>query len=345
MIGQGAKDLLSPPIAVGCFPKNGCCVPLLPGLAPLVDALAAGGPAPVSQTVAQARARADEMADRTFRDPAHDVPPVWSEKDAFVPVPGYDIAVRIYRPRPGRLPLHLYFHGGGFWLGTLDQSDASCRRTASDSDRVVLSLAYRLAPEHKFPVPVEDCYAALCWAVDHAAELDIDPSGLTVGGASAGGALAAAAALMARDRQRPAIRFQLLEIPVTDLTMSQPSISENAHGPVLTRTAVAQYVGFYLADAKDATHPYASPLLAPDLTGLPPALITTAEFDPLRDEGEAFARRLSEAGVPVRLVRWDGHFHGSFTMSKLIPDEAAAYRTATAAALREAVPADVSPTS
>lgn len=244
MIGQGAKDLLSSRIELGRLRKNGCCVPLLPSLAPLVDAIAASGPPSAAQTVAQARARADEMADRTFRDLAHDVPPVWSEKDAFVTVPGYDVAVRIYRPRAGLLPFHVYFHGGGFWLGTLDQSDASCRRTATDTDRVVLSVAYRLAPEHQFPVPVEDCYAPVC-----------------------------------------------------------------------------------IAAAR------------PDLTGLPPALITTAEFDPLRDEGEAFARRLSEAGVPVRLVRWDGHFHGSFTMSKLIPDEAAAYRRVTAAALREAVPA------
>jgi acetyl esterase len=340
MIGEGAKDLLR---THRFARKDGCCVPLLPGLAPLVDAIAASPPQPAAATVAEARARADEMAARTFRDLAHDVAPVWSEKDAFVPVPGYDLAIRIYRPRPGRLPLHVYFHGGGFWLGSLDQSDASCRRTATESDRVVLSVAYRLAPEHKFPVPVEDCYAALCWAAGHAIELDVDVDRLTVGGASAGGALAAAVALMARDRHGPAIRFQLLEIPVTDLTMSQPSIAENANGPVLTRTAVAQYVGFYLADPADATHPYASPLLAPDLSGLPPALITTAEFDPLRDEGEAFAQRLIDAGVQVRLMRWDGHFHGSFTMSKLIPAEAAAYTQATCAALRDAVPADNSP--
>jgi acetyl esterase len=210
---------------------------------------------------------------------------------------------------------------------------------------VVVSVAYRLAPEHKFPVQVEDCYAALCWAAEHAGELNVDAGRLTVGGASAGGALAAAVALMTRDRQGPAIRFQLLEIPVTDLTMSQPSIAENANGPVLTRAAVAQYIGFYLADEGDATHPYASPLLAPDLTRLPPALITTAEFDPLRDEGEAFARRLTEAGVGARLMRWDGHFHGSFTMSKLIPDEAAAYSRVIATALREAAPANNSSTS
>ncbi len=320
--------------------RNGSRVPLLPGLAPLVAAIAASAPPPAATTVAEARARADEMADRTFRDLAQDVAPVWSEHDALVPADGYDVPVRIYRPRPGRLPIHVYFHGGGFWLGTLDQSDTSCRRLATGSDRVVLSVGYRLAPENKFPVPVEDCYAALCWAAEHAADLDVDGDRMTIGGASAGGALAAAVALMARDRRGPSIRFQLLEIPVTDLTMSQPSIEENASGPVLTRGAVAQYVGYYLADEGDATHPYASPLHAPDLTGLPPTLITTAEFDPLRDEGEAFGRRLADAGVAVRVTRWDGHFHGSFTMSKLIPDEAAAYSQALFTALRDAVPAE-----
>jgi acetyl esterase len=238
------------------------------------------------------------------------------------------------------LALHLYFHGGGFWLGTLDQSDSSCRRLAAASDRVVVSVDYRLAPESKFPVQVEDCYAALCWAVENATVLGIDRDLVSVGGGSAGGALAAAVALMARDRGGPMLRFQLLEIPVTDLTMSQPSIAENAHAPVLTRTGIAQYVSYYLADPKDATHPYASPLLAPDLTGLPPALVTTAEFDPLRDEGEAYARRLEEAGVPVRVIRLEGHFHGSYTMSKLIPDEAEAYSQAIVAALRDAVPSE-----
>ncbi len=318
-------------------------MPLLPGLAPLAEAIAAGSPPPSPATVAEARARADEIADRTFRDLADDVAPVWSEDDAFVPVAGYDIPIRIYRPRPGLLPLHVYFHGGGFWLGTLDQSDASCRQLASGSDRVVLSVGYRLAPEHKFPVPVEDCFAALCWAAEHAPELNVDPDRLTIGGASAGGALAAAVALMARDRQGPSIRFQLLEIPVTDLTMSQPSIEENTDGPVLTRAAVAQYIEYYLADPKDAEHPYASPLHAPDMRGLPSALITTAEFDPLRDEGEAYARRLAEAGVATRVIRWDGHFHGSFTMSKLIPDEAAAYSQAIVSALCEAVPTSPPP--
>ena len=320
-------------------------MPLLPGLVPLVDAMASSAPMPAAdggaKNVAHARARAHEMADRTFRDLAHDVAPVESERDAVVRVPGHEVAVRIYRPRAGVLPVHVYFHGGGFWLGTLDQSDASCRRLAAASDRVVVSVDYRLAPEHKFPVPVEDCYAALLWVAGHAAELGVDAGRLSVGGGSAGGALAAAVCLMARDRGGPAIGFQLLEIPVTDLTMAQPSIEENAHAPVLTRAAVSTYVSYYLADPNDATHPYASPLHAPDLTGLPPALVTTAEYDPLRDEGEAYARRLKEAGVPVSLLRLDGHFHGSFTMSKLIPDEAAAYSHAIVTALRDALPADI----
>jgi acetyl esterase len=321
--------------------KKGYRVPLLSALVPLADAVAAAAPLPPTDSVEEARTRAHAMADRTFRDLADDVSPVWSERDTVIPVDGFEIPVRIYRPRPGLLALHVYFHGGGFWLGTLDQSDASCRRLASESDRVVLSVGYRLAPEHPFPVPVEDCYAALCWAAEHVEDLDVDADRLTIGGASAGGALAAAVALMARDRNGPPIRFQLLEIPVTDLTMSQPSITENANGPVLTRAAVAHYVGLYLADINDATHPYASPLHAPDLTGLPPALITTAEFDPLRDEGEAYGRRLTAAGVAVQHLRCNGHFHGSFTMSKLIPEEAAAYSRAITAALREAVPADL----
>jgi acetyl esterase len=315
-------------------------VPLLAGLVPLVDALAAAPAMPMSGSIAEARVIAHEMADRTFRDLQHEVPPVLLEGDDAAPDSGYAIPLRIYRPRLGQLPVHVYLHGGGFWLGTLDQSDANCRRLARESDRVVVSVDYRLAPEHKFPVPVEDCYAALLWTVEHAADLDVDPLRLTIGGGSAGGGLAAAVALMARDRHGPSIRFQLLEIPVTDLTMSQPSIDENANGPVLTRASIATYVSLYLADDADATNPYASPLLAPDLTGLPPALVTVAEYDPLRDEGEAYARRLAEAGVDVRLVHLDGHFHGSFAMSKLIPQEAQDYSKLLAAALRDAVPAD-----
>jgi acetyl esterase len=254
-----------------------------------------------------------------------------------VPVDGGEIAVRVYEPGgDGPFPCHVYFHGGGFWLGNLEMSDASCRATAVDAGCVVASVDYRLAPEATFPVPAEDCFTALRWVVDHAAELHVDAGRVSVGGASAGGNLAAVVALMARDRGGPDLVLQVLEIPVTDLTMSQESVRSNGVGYLLTTTSIEQYTSYYLADPADATNPYASPLLAPDLTNLPPAVVMTAELDPLRDEGEAYARRLAEAGVPVEATRWDGQFHGSQTMGKLIPDEVAAYHAAIVAALRKA---------
>jgi acetyl esterase len=220
-------------------------------------------------------------------------------------------------------------------LGTLEHSDNGCRAIAADAECVVVSVDYRLAPEAKFPVPTEDCYAALCWVVDNAFELGIDPSRISVGGGSAGGNLSAVVALMARDRGGPPLVLQVLEIPVTDLTMSQPSIDSN-DGYLLTRVGMEQYRDHYLAEPKDATNPYASPLLAKDLGGLPPALVMTAEFDPLRDEGEAYAARLAVAAVEVDAMCWEGQFHGSQSMAKLIPDEAAEYHREVTSALRKA---------
>ncbi len=248
-----------------------------------------------------------------------------------------DITVRIYTPRgDGPFPGHLYLHGGGFWIGRPEHFDAGCRTTADGAGCVVVSVDYRLAPESKFPTAPEDCYAALVWFADHAAELGVDPARISVGGGSAGGNLTAVIALMARDRGGPPLVFQALEIPVTDLTMSQRSIVENGEGYLLTTESIAQCVGYYLADPSDATHPYASPLLADDLSGLPPAIVMTMEFDPLRDEGEAYGRRLREAGVPTTMRRWEGQFHGSSTMSKLMPAEAKEYQDMVNAALRAA---------
>jgi acetyl esterase len=312
-------------------------MPVLPALQSLLDAVNAAPAAPADLSVAQARDNAHAMMAMSFGVTQAEGPPVKEQHDHRVAVEGGEITVRVYVPEgEGPFPGYVYFHGGGFWLGTLESSDDACRAIAVDAGCIVASVDYRLAPEHRWPLPAEDCFTALCWTVDHAADLGIDPTRVAVGGGSAGGNLAAVVALMARDRGGPALVLQVLEIPVTDLTLRQASIDENGAGFLLTRRSIEQYTSYYLADPADAAHPYASPLLADDLSGLPPAIVMTAEFDPLRDEGEAYARRLAEAGVAVEATRWDGQFHGSQAMAKLIPDESAAYQAAIVAALRRA---------
>jgi acetyl esterase len=311
-------------------------MPLDPALVPIIEAVAAQPPADRDLPVEQLRDAAHTMMEAAFIALAADPPEIAGVRDQAVPVADAKITVRIYTPRgEGPFPCHVYFHGGGFWLGTLDSFDNGCREVCAGARCVVVSVDYRLAPEHKFPTAPEDCYAALCWTVAHADDLEIDVSRVSVGGASAGGNLAAVVSMMARDRGGPPLVLQVLEIPVTDLTMSQPSVEENGEGYLLTRTAMTQYRDYYLADPGDAKEPYASPLLAPDLSGLPPAVVMTAEFDPLRDEGEAYAARLAEAGVPVIQRRWDGHIHGSSAMTALVPS-AREWRAAEIAAIRDA---------
>jgi len=263
-------------------------------------------------------------------------PNVANVEDRVVAVDDGEITVRVYTPAgAGPFPCHVYFHGGGFWLGDLDFSDGTCRELCDGAVCVVVSVDYRLAPEHTYPTAPEDSFAALRWTVEHAEELDIDLARVSVGGASAGGNLAAVVALMARDRGGPPLVLQILEIPVTDLTMGQPSIVENGEGYLLTRAAMEAYRGFYLADLADANQAYASPLLADDLRNLPPAVVMTSEMDPLRDEGEAYAARLRDAGVPVTAKRWDGQVHGSSSMTAILPS-ARAFRSEVINALREA---------
>jgi acetyl esterase len=311
-------------------------VPVDPALDPILEAAAKAPPRDASAPIGKLRDAANEMMNRMFLGLAEPAPDVKRVTDRVVPVDGGAIPVRIYTPDvTGPFPAHVYFHGGGFWLGTLDQFDTRCRELCAGADCVVVSVDYRLAPEHKYPTAAEDCYAALCWTVEHAADLDIDVTRVSVGGESAGGNLSAVVALMARDRGAPPIKLQVLEIPVTDLTMSSPSIDENGEGYLLTRDAMQQYRDFYLSDLDHAKQAYASPLLADDLSGLPPALVTTAEFDPLRDEGEAYAARLAEAGVSVTQQRFDGHVHGSSAMTGLVPS-ARDWRDLTIAQLRDA---------
>jgi acetyl esterase/lipase len=221
------------------------------------------------------------------------------------------IAVRAYRPgRVGAtLPLVLLFHGGGWTLGGLDGHDWLASTIAAKARCVVVSVAYRLAPTHRFPAAAEDCYGALLDVVGRAPEWGADPQRLAVVGDSAGGNLAAVVSLMARDRSGPAIAFQGLLYPATDLTASSPSIEENASAPVLTKRDVLAFRDHYLG-GQDPRNPYASPLLADDLSGLPPALVQVAEHDPIRDDGLLYAARLEAAGVPVRTTQYYGMPHG-----------------------------------
>lgn len=232
------------------------------------------------------------------------------------PIPrldGAEMLVRIYRPRgEGPWPVLVYFHGGGFVVGDLDGHDGSCRALTNAVPCVVVSVDYRLAPEHPFPSAPEDASAATRWVAEHAASFGGDPTRIAVGGQSAGGNLAAVVPLMARDRGGPPLVFQLLVYPMADHSFETPSYRENAEGYWLTRERMQWYWGHYLARPEDGAHPYASPLRATDLRGLPPALVLTAEYDPLRDEGEAYAARLREAGVPVAHTRYEGQIHGFF---------------------------------
>jgi acetyl esterase len=290
-------------------------MPLDPQARDLLDQLAAGGTAPLNAlSVAEARAFMESM--RALHGPPTVVPVV---RDLEITGGGGPIPGRLYRPRQqGPLPLLVYFHGGGWVIGSLETHDDLCRDLARAADCAILSVDYRLAPEHRFPAAAEDCFSATTWAAANAERLGIDPARIGVGGDSAGGNLAAVVALMVRDRGGPVLRLQLLVYPVTCGRMDTPSYRDNAEGYLLTRDAMAWFWDHYVPHAADREQPYAAPLRAADLGGLPPALVLTAEYDPLRDEGETYAKRLGEAGVPTTLRRYDGQIHGFFTMGALI---------------------------
>ncbi len=230
-----------------------------------------------------------------------------------IPGPAGEIPVRIYTPQGnGPFPALVFFHGGGWVICNLDTHDGICRSLANGAGCVVVSVDYRLAPEHKFPAAPEDCYAATQWVAQNAAELNVDASHIAIGGDSAGGNLTAVVAQMARDRGGPHLVFQLLIYPATDFRMNTVSIEENATGYFLTKDDMIWFTNHYLNSEEDKTNPLASPLLASDLSGLPPALIITAQYDPLRDEGELYGQKLREAGVPVTISRYEGVIHGFF---------------------------------
>jgi acetyl esterase len=251
-------------------------------------------------------------------------------RDLTIPGPAGAIPARLYLPAPvpqvqvpGKeqaYPLFVLFHGGGWVIGDLDTADNLARFICRHADCTVLSVDYRLAPEHCFPAAVEDAFTAVAWAVEHAAEISADPRRVLVGGDSAGGNLAAVVAQMSRDKGAPRLAGQVLFYASLDAAnLDTPSYKEFGEQSLgLPTRDVEWFLGQYTPDPKDCLDPLVSPLLARDLQGLPPALVVTAEFDVLRDEGEAYARRLQEAGVPVKLMRCNGMIHGFLSLAGLI---------------------------
>jgi acetyl esterase len=244
------------------------------------------------------------------------------ERNLEIPGPADPIPIRHYCRWPDETPrpVLLYLHGGSFALGSLDTHDNVCRALAAAADCTVLSVGYRLAPEHPYPAGVDDAYAALSWAAAESQSLNGDPGRLAVAGDSAGGTLAAAVCLMARDRRGPAIRHQVLVYPATDATtVERESYRLYGEGYMLDTAQVLWAQEQYLPDPRDRFLPYASPLLAPSHAGLPPATMVAAEFDVLRDEGRAYAEALERAGVPVRYECVPGVTHSFFSAQRLLP--------------------------
>ena len=230
------------------------------------------------------------------------------------------VLVRVYQPvGEGPFPVVMMFHGGGWVIGDLTTADGQSREVCRQVEAVVISVDYRLAPEHPFPAAADDCYAATQWAAQNAQRFRGDPGRLALAGDSAGGNLAAVVAQMIRDKGGPAVAFQLLVYPVTDgVNFDRPSYHENGQDYMLTADSMHWFWNHYAPNTEDRRNPYASPLLAENLAGLPSALVMTAEYDPLRDEGEAYAEALAKAGVEVKLIRCDGLIHGFFGQTRTV---------------------------
>lgn len=280
----------------------------------LVNLTAKSGPA---STPAEMRANDENLNKLLGGEPT----PVNRVLNQDIPGPAGTIPVRIYVPENnGPLPVVLFFHGGGWVNGSLSTHDNTSRKIAQYGKVIVIAVDYRRAPEHPFPAPAQDCYAALQWASLHAADFGGDGTRLGVAGDSAGGNLAAVIALMARDRKGPKISAQALIYPATNIaTMETESHKNFATGYLLTGAAMERFRSLYTPNPEDRTKPEASPLLAGDLSGLPPALVITGEFDPLRDEGEAYAARLKKAGVKTTAKRYPGLVHGFISALRVLP--------------------------
>lgn len=275
----------------------------------MFEQLAAAGPAPSVRDLPVADGRNLYRAARAVNLDL----PIHKVSDALLPGPGGDISIRIYQPQgDGPFGILVYFHGGGWVIGDLDTADAVCREIATLAEVIVVSVDYRLAPEHVYPAAVQDSYAALQWVNDNLETLQGNGK-IGVGGESAGGNLAAVVAQQSRDRGGPPIAFQCLLYPVTDAEMSRPSYSENGSGYLLETTTMEWFWDTYCPDLEQRLNADASPLRAKNLADLPPALVVTAEFDPLRDEGNAYAHALQAAGNSATLMCCEGLVHDFFS--------------------------------
>ena len=275
----------------------------------------AGGPDISEQTPEEAR-----VAIAGFAAMQAGAPEPARVEDRTVPGPAGDIPIRVYASEGDNLPVVMYFHGGGWVLGDIESHDGTCKQLLAElGDAVVVSVHYRLAPEDKYPAAADDCYAAAAWVAENGGQIGADGSRMAVCGDSAGGNLSAVVSQMARDKGGPAIAAQVLHVPVTDHNYSYPSYTENAEGMLLTRDSMVWFWDHYLPNAEAGQEAYASPIKAADLSGLAPALIQTAEFDPLRDEGEAYGAAIEAAGGDVTVHRYDGVVHAPFMMFAVIP--------------------------
>ncbi len=307
-------------------------MPLHPQAEAFLQQIAAAG-APPLWTLPPEPARQAFLALQAMGGPPE---PVARVENRLIPGSQASLLVRIYAPESDRaLPVTVYFHGGGFVVGNLDSHDNVCRALANRTPTIVVSVDYRLAPESPFPAAPIDAYDALQWVIARAAELGGDPARVAVAGDSAGANLATVATLMARNRKGRLPAFQLLVYPVTDATQSQPSYEALGEGYFITKDALQWFAGHYITADQDKRHPYLSPLFEKDLTGLPPAHIIVAEYDPLRDEGIAYARRLEADGVKVSVSHYAGMIHGFFMLAGIFDDALRAVDE-SAAALRRA---------
>ncbi len=309
--GKGMAD--EPTLQFRAIPP-GSAIPLHPVIRTMLDAEA---PAPPFEALSASELRSLREP-MMLRRPKRNAP-VGRIENRALPGPAGEIPVRIYHPAGGigPRPIAVYFHGGGWVLGTLDTHDDVCRTLASRSGAVVVSVEYRRAPEHRFPAPLEDCVSAVRWCALCGAEIGGDGGRVAVVGDSAGGNLAAAVTLRFRDEKVPALALQILIYPVTNFDFDTESYREYASGFGLTRGMMRYFWKSYLAGPADGGQAYASPLRAASLSGLPPALILTAQYDVLRDEGEAYAARLARAGVPTRCTRYLELNHGFVQLAAL----------------------------